>query len=213
MLVDLYGRKSRGRHTLSETPVRRLEWFRQGLSNLRNLIVNTHTDEDGSLPSVAFEYLIGCDAGSGGKWVDYFRAILDWSSDSGIPVHIYDPDSKYFRDSPDLKIGGGVAKVLHDPRPDEITENDKPLLFWRLSDPNAYLSNWYPSTIFMDGIRFSSAEQALMHSKANITSSESTMDKILKTDNPLEIKQLGRHQVRPSEVHEIGSGHAGFCHT
>ena len=44
----------------------------------------------------------------------------------------------------------------------------------------------------VDGIRYSSMEQYMMYQKARYFNDEQMMEEILKTDNPKEIKALGR---------------------
>ena len=59
-------------------------------------------------------------------------------------------------------------------------------------EENGYLSNWYMSDFEVDGIRYSSMEQYMMYQKARYFNDEHMMEEILKTDNPKEIKALGR---------------------
>ena len=55
-----------------------------------------------------------------------------------------------------------------------------------------FLSNWYLSDFKVDGIKYSSLEQYMMYQKARYFKDDEIMDEILKTDNPSEIKALGR---------------------
>lgn len=67
------------------------------------------------------------------------------------------------------------------------------MIFFRFpEEEQGYLSNWYISYFELDGIRFSSLEQYMMYQKAKCFNDCASMEKILKTHDPHEIKQLGR---------------------
>jgi len=57
---------------------------------------------------------------------------------------------------------------------------------------NGYLSNWYPSRFFVDGITFSSMEQYMMYQKAVYFHDVNVAAQILATDDVAQIKALGR---------------------
>lgn len=57
---------------------------------------------------------------------------------------------------------------------------------------NGYLSNWYPSSFTSDQISFSSMEQFMMYRKAICFCDNETAVQILKTDDVVQIKELGR---------------------
>ncbi len=57
---------------------------------------------------------------------------------------------------------------------------------------NGYLSNWYPSSFTSDQISFSSMEQFMMYRKAICFCDNETAVQILKTDDVVHIKELGR---------------------
>jgi ribA/ribD-fused uncharacterized protein len=57
------------------------------------------------------------------------------------------------------------------------------------------LSQWYRSEFFIENIRFTSAEQWMMYSKAKLFKDVDIASKILETDDPGKIRSLGR-QVR-----------------
>src|SRR5699024_5950803 len=57
---------------------------------------------------------------------------------------------------------------------------------------NGYLSNWYLSEFTVDGIKFSSMEQYMMHEKALLFQDQDAVENILQTDNVAEIKAIGR---------------------
>lgn len=59
-------------------------------------------------------------------------------------------------------------------------------------EENGYLSNWYMSDFVVDDIKFTSLEQYMMYEKARYFHDEKTAGLILKTDDPSEIKALGR---------------------
>lgn len=59
-------------------------------------------------------------------------------------------------------------------------------------EENGYLSNWYISYFKFDGIEYSSLEQYMMHQKAIYFGDEDIAEEILSTDDPSEIKALGR---------------------
>lgn len=64
--------------------------------------------------------------------------------------------------------------------------------FHKIDEENGYLSNWYPSVFYVDGIKYSSVEQFLMYKKAVTFADNDIASQILETDNPDEIKKLGR---------------------
>ena len=73
------------------------------------------------------------------------------------------------------------------------------ICFHNPEEENGYLSNWYLSEFTVDGIKFSSMEQYMMHEKALLFQDQETAKKILQTDNVAEIKALGR-TVRHFEI-------------
>ena len=40
------------------------------------------------------------------------------------------------------------------------------ICFHKIEEENGYLSNWYPSVFFIDGIQFANVEQFIMYKKA-----------------------------------------------
>ena len=67
------------------------------------------------------------------------------------------------------------------------------IIFFEMPErENGYLSNWYLSDFELDGIKYSSLEQYMMYQKAKYFKDKKSMDKILETDDPGEIKALGR---------------------
>lgn len=64
--------------------------------------------------------------------------------------------------------------------------------FHNPNEENGYLSNWYSSRFFVDGITFSSMEQYMMFRKAICFHDDSVAAQILATDDVAQIKALGR---------------------
>ena len=64
--------------------------------------------------------------------------------------------------------------------------------FHKPNEENGYLSNWYPSHFSISGIEYSSMEQYMMHQKALLFRDKIIADRMMKTDDVAEIKQLGR---------------------
>lgn len=64
--------------------------------------------------------------------------------------------------------------------------------FWGSSNFNGYLSNWYHSNFNYKGEQFANCEQFMMAAKAKVCEDEDTRKKIMETNNPKEIKALGR---------------------
>ncbi len=64
--------------------------------------------------------------------------------------------------------------------------------FHKVDEENAFLSNWYPSPFELDGIQFSCVEQYMMYQKAMLFHDEESASAILATNDPEEIKAIGR---------------------
>lgn len=64
--------------------------------------------------------------------------------------------------------------------------------FHNPNEENGYLSNWYPSRFFLDGITFTSMEQYMMYQKAICFHDDTVAAQILGTDDVAQIKALGR---------------------
>lgn len=60
------------------------------------------------------------------------------------------------------------------------------------TEPDGYLSNWYPSVFTMDGIRYTCAEQYIMHQKCKLFGDNTAANAILATDDPAEQQTIGR---------------------
>ncbi|AQP51473.1 NADAR family protein [Tessaracoccus flavescens] len=75
-----------------------------------------------------------------------------------------------------------------------------PLLFWGHAESHgrvtqACLSQWYPARFTVDGVHYTTAEQYMMAGKARRFRDDEVLARILASDSPRQIKQLGR-QVR-----------------
>lgn len=68
----------------------------------------------------------------------------------------------------------------------------KIICFHNPDDENAYLSNWYLSPFTLDGVRYSSMEQCMMHRKALCFGDVKIAEEIMKTHDVAQIKALGR---------------------
>lgn len=64
---------------------------------------------------------------------------------------------------------------------------DKYVFFW-----GSIFSNFYPCSIIVDDIEFTSSEQCFMYYKAKYFKDEEIANKILFTNNPARAKRLGR---------------------
>lgn len=66
------------------------------------------------------------------------------------------------------------------------------VFFHLTSEPNGYLSNWYPSEFVLEGITFNCVEQYMMWKKAMLFHDTSTAQNILNSSDPATMKDLGR---------------------
>lgn len=64
--------------------------------------------------------------------------------------------------------------------------------FHKIDEENGYLSNWYPSIFYIDGIKYTSVEQYIMYKKAVTFGDNNIAVQILETDDPNTVKHLGR---------------------
>lgn len=83
-------------------------------------------------------------------------------------------------------------------------KNRKVICFHSPGEENDFLSNWYMSTFIIDGIKYSSMEQYMMHKKAMLFDDHITAAKILNTTDFAKIKQLGREVKNFDETIWIG---------
>ena len=76
-------------------------------------------------------------------------------------------------------------------------ESNKYIFFWSHTEEGeevtkACLSQWYPSYMVIDGQHYWNVEQYLMAEKARLFGDQETLQKIWQTQDPKEIKKLGR---------------------
>mmetsp|Transcript_1543 Transcript_1543/g.3985 ORF Transcript_1543/g.3985 Transcript_1543/m.3985 type:complete len:236 (-) Transcript_1543:145-852(-) len=67
-----------------------------------------------------------------------------------------------------------------------------PVLFWKDTQDNGYLSNWYLCNFTVDGVQYTSSEQYYMHKKALTFDDREVADQILGDRNPKRVKALGQ---------------------
>jgi len=82
--------------------------------------------------------------------------------------------------------------------------NGEVICFHNPNEENGYLSNWYPSRFICNGVEFSSMEQYMMYQKAICFQDGAIAGKILKTDDVVKIKELGRLVSNYDENHWNG---------
>ena len=72
------------------------------------------------------------------------------------------------------------------------------LTFWRAQErepgkvDESCLSQWYPATFEVDGVRYATAEHWMMAAKARLFGVSGAGDRVLTTPSPAKAKQLGR---------------------
>lgn len=66
------------------------------------------------------------------------------------------------------------------------------ICFHNPDEPYGFLSNWHLSRFEINGVAYSSLEQYMMHSKALLFGDSKTASEIMATDDPAEVKALGR---------------------
>ena len=77
----------------------------------------------------------------------------------------------------------------------ELSQTDyskAPILFFSKRDPYFFLSNFYPSTFAVDSHTFTSMEQWIMYRKAILMGDTESGNKILRENDPHNVKNLGR---------------------
>lgn len=77
---------------------------------------------------------------------------------------------------------------------------NKILCFHKPEEKNGWLSNWYPSYFELNGIKFSSMEQYMMHKKAVMFRDFDKAEKILLTNDVSIIKEYGRQVTGYNDV-------------
>lgn len=66
------------------------------------------------------------------------------------------------------------------------------VFFWKPNEKNGYLSQWYPTEMYVGGIKYVNCEQYMMAAKAMLFEDLVTYYEIMKETNPHNIKKLGR---------------------
>lgn len=74
----------------------------------------------------------------------------------------------------------------------EVEDTTLPVLFWRDTDSNGYLSNWKKTPFVLNDVHFNSVEQSLMYHKAMYAEQMDIAQQILGTPSPQKQKKLGR---------------------
>lgn len=77
---------------------------------------------------------------------------------------------------------------------------EKVIGFHNPQERNGYLSNWYLSDFIVNGIKYSSMEQYMMHQKAVVFKDKEVANQILETTDVGKIKALGRSVKNYKEV-------------
>lgn len=69
------------------------------------------------------------------------------------------------------------------------------ILFWKPASANGWLSNWSKHPIQENGVYFKTVEHYIMYRKALLMKDSASATKILDTDMPYRVRQLGRKIV------------------
>ncbi len=80
------------------------------------------------------------------------------------------------------------------------------VFFHRPEEPYGFLSNWYLSDFVLDGRRYSSNEQYIMHQKCLLFGDEASAARVLQTDDPEEQQRIGRNAGGFAENEHVWSG-------
>lgn len=73
-----------------------------------------------------------------------------------------------------------------------IATEESPIFFWKRTDEYGIFSQWAATDFTIEGITFSSAEQYMMYKKACLFGDQIIAEEILKENDPVKIKDLGR---------------------
>ena len=66
------------------------------------------------------------------------------------------------------------------------------IFFYKEGEEYGFLSNWYPTVFYAEGLRFTSTEQYLMYQKAKLFGDTDMAEKIMASSDQGEIKHYGR---------------------
>ena len=72
--------------------------------------------------------------------------------------------------------------------------------FHKPGEENGWFSNWYLADFELDGVRYSSVEQCMMHRKALLFGDHTSADRIMRTTDPEKVKKLGREVANYSDA-------------
>ena len=67
------------------------------------------------------------------------------------------------------------------------------VFFHKPEEPEGWLSNWYPSEITVDGVRFSSVEQYIMYKKCRVFGDSESAEAVLATEDTRLQQTIGRN--------------------
>ena len=86
-----------------------------------------------------------------------------------------------------------------------LKQQRREAIFFHLpEEPHGYLSNWYPAPFTLDGVRYSSTEQYIMHEKCAIFGDGAAAAAVLATDDPQTQQTIGRNAA--GYVHHVWVG-------
>ena len=114
---------------------------------------------------------------------DTLNKLLDWwTRDS------YDHYHEWLSETADaLKKAGMIKDKL------KVAGQEVDAVFFHLpTEPNGFLSNWYPSPFDLDGVHFTSAEQYIMYRKCMTFGDAVSAQKILATEDTKAQQAIGR---------------------
>jgi ribA/ribD-fused uncharacterized protein len=66
------------------------------------------------------------------------------------------------------------------------------ILFWRQTGENGYLSNWFDAPFSDEDTKYQNTEQYMMAKKAELFKDDVVLNKIMKSSNSRQIRDLGR---------------------
>jgi ribA/ribD-fused uncharacterized protein len=123
---------------------------------------------------------------------------------TGGTLHSRPPPSVYSAMA-DLRLAGrsealgetqAVRRVVREAAFASEDHRRTPVLLWKDTDKNGYLTNWNIDGFFVQQIRYRCVEQYIMASKAQLMGDCKSLEAIMAARTPREMKRLGR-QVHP----------------
>lgn len=79
---------------------------------------------------------------------------------------------------------------------EDLTPFDGFVLFWKPTQVNGYLGNWFDAPFDLNGIHFPTSEHYMMYEKAMLMGDDITANDIVHATDPKIVKALGR-EVNP----------------